>query len=220
MLVMIFGPKTRLARSLLNSTAWSEHPEFILVARNPEEAVELEAEFPSASVHRPWSGGGALPGKAERVAVICCAIGVIHKGDPLVERDVEAALSDHRALQAIVDIHVDATIHLLMVSSVLALAPRPERDHYAGWKNVQQEWLRLLGRRSPKVKTSILYPGRLVEHRGPRDLLSTSYAGLARKLIVLAEGTEAVERVLGLDARLWLLARSLSLIKSAMVGQR
>ena len=96
----------------------------------------------------------------------------------------------------------------MLVSSVVALAPKRDRGHYAGWKNLVESRVReIAAERGATV--SVLYPGRLVA-QGPqkrwRDFVHTAYPKLAG-VVETSSNPHPADRIVGLDARLWLLTR-------------
>ena len=103
-------------------------------------------------------------------------------------------------------------VHFVYVSSVLSLAPRGTA-WYGGWKNVVEDAAATLLARSPNARLSVLFPGRLISQRRaelPASALYTKFSSLASRIDrILAQG-RPVRRVVGLDARAWLVVRSLS----------
>jgi hypothetical protein len=223
MLVVILGPQTRLARSLLSSPSWGSETAFVLVARGIEEYEAVKLAQPGATVYRAWEPESPLPEADEAVAVLCCAFGVIHPESVAPSFDLGRAGADFRTLETILRRYSDLPIHLVLISSVLALSPRRGREYYAGSKNVVEALLRHVAERSRTVRLSVFYPGRLVgtrSLRSPASFLHTSYQELAENVVWNVRQTRPREVVRGLDSRLWLAARSVRLLWSALTGRR
>jgi hypothetical protein len=108
------------------------------------------------------------------------------------------------------------------MSSVLALGRSAKRGYYGGWKAVMEAATAELVKKTHGALLSILYPGRLVETRSiarPMSLLSASYHRAARAMICTARSTTPQGRVLGFDARIWLVLRGVIAWKDALAGR-
>jgi hypothetical protein len=223
MLVVVLGPQTRLAKAVLGSPSWGSKTAFLLVTRNPGEYEAANLAQPSATLYRAWQPESPLPEENEAVAVVCCALGVIHPGAVVASRDLQGVSADHQILEAIVRKYANVPQHFVFISSVLALCPRPGREYYAGWKNVLQALVRHTAGSRRGVSVSVYYPGRLVEKRTlgtPGSFLHTSYAALAEVIVSNVRQNRSREAVLGLDSRLWLARGCVSLVWSALTGHR
>lgn len=150
-------------------------------------------------------------GDAAEVRVYVCALGPSHPvaaaadDEERYERELDLV---RRVVRAAVAAQVP--VHALHVSSVIALAPSGDRLHYGGWKQrVERELRAVLSTEGATHELAVVHPGRLVhDHdRGrPQQRLHTRYRDLAD---VCAEAVrdDGSCRVIGPDARLWLLAR-------------
>ena len=223
MLVVVFGPQTRLAKALLSSSSWERETSFLLVARNAGEHEAVTLAQPRAAVHRAWEPDSPLPAEDEAVTIFCCAFGVIHPGTVVPAHDLERVEADCRALGAILRTYAERRVHLVFVSSALALCPRPGREYYAGWKNVAEGLERQMAEGSHVACLSVFYPGRLVEKKEPLKPVSwlhSSYTELAEALVSSARQNRSRIAVFGLDARLWLTMQAVRLAWSGLIGRR
>ena len=223
MLVVVIGPRTRLAQALLRSSSWGSDTSFLLVTRNIEEYDAASIAHPHAALYRAWEAGSLLPDEGEAVAVLCCAFGVIHPVAVTASGDLNKTGVDYLTLETILQKYSSLPLHLVLISSVLALCPRPRREYYAGWKNVVEGLMRQLGGKHRIARLSVFYPGRLIETTkgaGVGALLHTSYRKLAEQIVSVVQHNRCVDTVVGLDARLWLALRSAGLAWSALTGRR
>jgi hypothetical protein len=218
MQVFLIGPQTRLAAALLQSSSWEKDTTFVLVARSAREYDRLRLAHPGLAVHPAWQPDAPRLQPARPVAVLCCAFGMIHVELPNAAVDLQRVSSDYRVLDSIVQQCADQPLHLVFISSVLALCPRSGREYYAGWKNVAEGLVRHTAS-GPRATVSVFYPGRLVDLktvRRPQSFLHTSYRELAERLVKHVRRNQPREAVVGWDSRLWLVRRSLGLIWSAL----
>jgi hypothetical protein len=216
---VVLGPRTRLGAALL-AGAGPDRPVYA-VARDDRDRAEL-ASSPATVIGAHDDGpllGGTRPG-ALRIHV--CALGPIH---PETARPEDDAAHVDRDLDLVARLLGEAQgrdAHVVYVSSILALAPAADRAYYAGWKNVVEERLAALVAAHPGGRLSVLYPGRLMtaeERRRPWHRMHTTFDRLAAAMDDVSEGPGR-SRTVGLDARIWLLARSASLVASALSGSR
>jgi hypothetical protein len=222
-LVVVFGPQTRLARALLASSSWASGTTFLLVARHITEYDALRVAQPGAALYQAWEPGSVLVDEGEAVAIVCCAFGPIHPGAAVAADDLRRADADCRALGAILRKYSELRLHLLLISTVLALCPRPGREYYAGWKNVVEGLVRQAVEPRREAGLSVFYPGRLVERKTlatPASMLQTSYRELAEEVVSDVRQNRSRRAVLGVDSRLWLTLRCLGLGWSAVTGRR
>ncbi|WP_235737216.1 hypothetical protein [Nocardioides alcanivorans] len=182
-----------------------------MVARHQRDADDLAASWgadPGVEIIRADSSIDVPEGARIHV----CALGPVQSGDRVEDPTVV-----ERELQALGDL-VTSGSSVVLVSSVLALAPTRERAHYAGWKNLVEDRLgRLTTARGARL--SVLHPGRLVEpgQKFFRDFVHTPYPKMAA-LVEQTSNRGPHTRAVGLDARLWLLARGARVASSALVG--
>ena len=221
MLVVIFGPQTRLARTLL-TPSWMQEQTVMLLVRNQPEADRLSIVYPRATLLPTEATSVDMPEEKTAVGILCCAFGVIHPTIPDPENDMAIARRDLHLLRQLLLRYEEVPIHVVFVSSVLALSPQPRRAYYAGWKNILCATATHLVQHHPHGVFSAFYPGRLIERRDcarPTSLLYTSYRRLARELIDAVRLGTPRRRVVGLDARLWLAARMLANSRVAAAGR-
>jgi hypothetical protein len=142
----------------------------------------------------------------ERVVLFVCALGPIHPDGDSSKATREEAGRDLAAIARILGRARDQPVHVVFVSTVLAITrPRPERVWYAGWKQKMEAELQQLTAACRNGQMSVVYPGRLVTRRNlraPASLLATSYAGAARVIERIGTAPHGVRRILGIDARL------------------
>jgi hypothetical protein len=223
MLVVVIGPQTRLAKAVLSSSSWRSETTFLLVARNIGEYEAAKLAHPRAALYRAWDPESPLLEGDEAIAVLCCAFGVIHPGVVAASADLQKTGADYVTLKRILRKYSDRPMHLVLISSVLALCPLPGREYYAGWKNVVEGLVRQRAEKHGTVRLSVFYPGRLIEtttHRRPSAFLHTSYQKMAEHVVSAVQENRCLDLVVGLDARLWLALRSVGLVWSALTGRR
>jgi hypothetical protein len=223
MLVVVIGPQTRLAKAVLSSSSWGSETTFLLVARNIGEYEAAKLAHPRAALYRAWEPEARLLEEDEAVAVLCCAFGVIHPGAVAASADLQKTGADYLTLETILRKYSDLPMHLVLISSVLALCPIPGREYYAGWKNVVEALVRERAEKHRTVRLSVFYPGRLIETARldrPSAFLHTSYHRMAEHVVSAVHKKQCLNVVVGLDARLWLAARSFGLVWSALTGRR
>lgn len=232
---VLLGAKTRLGRALLVRLAGSEP--VLLVARDAADAATLADLARESRAAADGDAGRApvevaTPGTlTERVAalagtrgsadeeagdlrVVVAALGPVHPtgdGEPLgFEADLDAVRRDLALVDEV--LAVQAPTQVVLVSSVLALAPGRGRRYYGGWKALLEQLLEERVRASRTAVLAVLYPGRLRPAgrlRRPWHRLHTSYPALADAVLGL-DPTTPVGRTVGADARFWLGVRSIS----------
>lgn len=214
---VVLGPKTRLGRSLISRAA-ARGEAVYAVARDERDVAALSGS--GATVVR-----GPLPGDvaADSLVVYVCALGPVHPGPAEAALDAERVVRDLALVQQVLDSAPGASARVVLVSTVIALAPGDDRRYYGGWKCLVEEELReLLARRSTPAELSVLYPGRLMgddERRRPWHRLHTTYTRLS-DIVEQAGRRPASSRVVGLDARAWLVARGASVSLRSISGSR
>ena len=205
---VVIGPRTQLGAALLKQL---EGQDALAVARHERDAQAL-SDLGGARVALAADAPDALAGDADLVIHVC-ALGPIHPEDPRPDDAArfEAELATIEALVAA----TSGSVRIVFVSSVIALAPTPDRRLYGGWKNLAEEHLdRIALRHGSRVTVSVAYPGRIVdpsERSGLSDRLSSSFAKVARRL--LSEASRGPRRVIvGIDAKVWSALRAMSLV--------
>lgn len=141
---------------------------------------------------------------ASSVRLIACAFGPVHPKQPNWLAD-ESALRMDMSLAEQVASSCRARLHAVLISSVVALAPTRDRCYYGGLKNLAECQIARALAACPQAQMSVLYPGRLAtESRS----LATTFAAVARQACALASQPVGASRIVGWDARLWLLRQS------------
>ncbi len=216
---VIVGPKTRLGRELVARLAGSP---VLAVARDAADA-EVVAALPG---FRDATGvqvvDGAAGGLTAAVAalgsgpvrLVVAALGPVHPETPRTAYDAAGVARDLRFVEQV--LAAGRPVQVVLVSTVIALAPGQDRRYYGGWKSlVEQQLQQLVDDRvaaGGEAELSVLYPGRLLdaaERRG-RLRLHTSYARLASAVLAVSPG-RPVARPVGADSRIWLWVSSISL---------
>jgi hypothetical protein len=221
MRVVIFGPRTRLAQAVL-AHDWVRGQSPLCVARTPVEAEWIRTGYPAAEILPGWNQTAPPRVEREPMGVLVCAAGVIHPGPACLTADHRAAARDLAILETIAQAQSGDRMHVVFVSSVLALGRSPGRGYYAGWKALMEGAIAKIVERAPSACLSIVYPGRLVERRSvarPMSFLSTPYRHAAEVMIRTARSAAPRRAILGLDARLWLAVRGLVIWRDALVGR-
>lgn len=217
-LELVMGPRTRLAAALL---AQPDRPgvERALLVRHDADEAWAAATYPDLRRIRPGEDLGGTT--YDRVTILACALGAMTPApDGTLEPDSAALVRDLAVVDAVVAAQGGKPVHVAFVSTVLALSPRRERQYYAGWKCIAEYELARRYADDPTVTVSVVYPGRLVERRSPGPgLLYTPYARLARRLRALALAGRDVRRVVGPDARMWLVVRGMQTMTSSVMPQ-
>lgn len=217
MLVILFGAKTRLAQAIL-ALPWARGQKWVLVARDPGEAAALGRAHPASRVlcaGHPWE---APPDPPEAVVVLGCALGPIHKDARSWDADLEAAHRDLDVVAGLLGLYPGVPLRIVFLSSVLSLAPRPERRYYAGWKCLLEGALRAMIAGRAGSSLCVVYPGRCVDRSAWASGLYTTYAVLARRVVAAAEGSSGAF-ITGVDARSWLVLQRIRKACAAMVGR-
>lgn len=211
-LTVVLGPKTRFGRALVERLRASEH--VLLVARDGADAAVLSETFAPGALVQVADGslgelGSAIKASgATRVRLVIAALGPVHPEQPAFDVDGPAVSRDLGLVAQVLE--VGLPVQVVLVSTIIALAPGEDRRYYGGWKGVVEQQVRQLVDERPEATLSVLYPGRLVEP-GARvwQRVHASYA----RLVTVALGLppeRGVSRLVGLDTRIWLLLRSVS----------
>jgi hypothetical protein len=216
---VVLGPKTRLGGALLASS--TSGPSVYAVARDDQDRVALGTS--GATVIGGAQATGPLLGdvRPDRLRIHVCALGPVH-AETAHPDDASFVARDLDLVARLLDEAEGREAHVVLVSSILALAPAADRAYYAGWKNVVEEELFSLVDAHAGARLSVLYPGRLMaaqERRKPWHRTHATFERLATLMNDVSEGPGR-SRIVGLDARLWLMARSASLVATTLSGSR
>ena len=226
---VVIGPRTRLGRELI-TRARARGEDVIAVARHQRDVDDLSVTWESDAGVRIVRGAALLPSSSPADADVAHAQVVVPAGAKLFicalgPVQSEDRVDDPAVVRAEVEV-VRAALaagkgRAVLVSSVLALAPKPERRHYAGWKNVVEEWVRKAAAEHGAT-LSVLYPGRLVDggaQKNFRVFVHTPYPKLASVVERVSDQAHIKHgKTVGIDARLWLLARGARLASGAPTG--
>ncbi|MCX6408093.1 MAG: hypothetical protein NTV28_14345 [Propionibacteriales bacterium] len=212
--LVLVGPRTRVGRSLL---ALREGP-VLAVSRDAADTAALQGadvlDVAGDDVDARLAGAPA-------VDVAVCALGPVHPGVPDHDRDVAGLRRDLGLLRRVLGAADGRPVRIVLVSSVVALAPTPDRRYYGGAKSLVEQLLLELVAAHPHARLDVLYPGRLLaagERTRPWHRLHARFDRVAALVEQALRSSQPVgrRRVVGLDARLWLLVRSLSLVVQAV----
>ncbi len=220
-LTVVLGPCTKLAGALLKMP-WVRGQELLLVGLDGTEKEKLKKEYPEAAVFALDKMGDYAPEKKYKfVNICCCALGMIHPRPIDWETDLKEAKRDLAVLDKLLQSYSHARVHVIFVCSVLALSvnSRGRTGYYAGWKHILSKVLQSKVESIPESRFSVLYPGRLTKKRSifnPVSLLYSSYPSVAKKLARIIISGESRRRIIGYDARIWLMLRGVATGMSAM----
>lgn len=220
-MLFVFGPRTQLAGALL-ALATDQAWDTVLVARDRVEAQALTAAYPGTPVLQAGAEAAEFPRATQEVAIVCCGFGVIHPETVCVAEHWQRHERDLNTLRRVVRLYQQVPVHAIFVSSVVALGPPRRRAYYGGWKSLSEGAIGALLRGCPHARFSVFFPGRLVDKRslGQLDsLLATRYEHLAKIILEVIRDGRARNRLVGMDARLWLLARMGALGATALCGR-
>ncbi|RYJ06247.1 MAG: hypothetical protein EON52_07350 [Actinomycetales bacterium] len=151
------------------------------------------------------------------VELVVCALGPVHPTEARSADDMAAFQRDLGVVAGVLDEAGDRPVSVVLVSSVIALAPGDDRRYYGGWKNLVEGELRdLVAAHGRHAGLAVLYPGRLVESG---SVLHATYGRLAARIDSLLAGRSA-SAVVGLDARAWLAVAALrTVLRSLLPGR-
>lgn len=221
---VIMGPKSRLGRVTAERAGTSET---LAVARDEADvhAVAKATGLPLTSVLD--ASGSAL---RERLAtgrgpirLVIATLGPVHPEVPATTRDAAAVTRDLGIVEQV--LQSGRPVHVVLVSTILALAPGDDRRYYGGWKGVVEQQLQeLVDRQRSAGKDAtlaVLYPGRLLDAAERRGTLRlhTSYQRLA-SLATGSSPERGTGRTVGADARIWLWAASTKLALRSLKAER
>lgn len=212
--LLVIGPLTRAGRSLVAS-----HDGPVLLGSRSDADARALADLGHDAERVVDLTSGELEARLPadgRLSVAVCALGPIHPDRIDMERDTVAYERDLGVLR---DVYAATkTLRVVLVSTVIALAPGDDRRYYGGWKALVEQQLVALTATHVDARLSVLYPGRIAEgagRLGSAALLHTTYHRLAAVIGGELAG-QGRRRVLGLDARLWIAARALGVLVGAL----
>ncbi|MET0930440.1 MAG: hypothetical protein ABWX74_13050, partial [Aeromicrobium sp.] len=194
--------------------------DIFVVARHDADAAALAGgEATILRVDRDVDLLGAGDGP---VRILVCALGPVHPEEARATDDTAAFLRDLGFIERLLAAISGRPASVVLISTVIALAPGEDRRYYGGWKClVEQQLGESIDRLAPRASFSVLYPGRLADGPTRRVLprLRASHGQLAARMDALAEGSSR-SSIVGVDARLWMAARGLTLLIDSLVPGR
>lgn len=216
---IVVGPRTRAGQAVVER-ATSRGGDVFVLARHSADVAALSGG--TATVLRVGQDVDLLGEADGPVRIVVCALGPVHPDEARAEADAQAFLRDLGAIERLLAATSRRQVGVVLISSVIALAPGPDRRYYGGYKAlVEQQLGETIARTSPQATLSVVYPGRLVDGPARRVLpgLHLTYRRLASTIDSLAAGP-ARARVAGFDARLWLFANGLRLLTHVVLPPR
>lgn len=221
---VVIGPKTRLGAAVVERLRGTGE-RVVLIARDDADAHALiDPHVPGAMAEGVDVVGPDLleqslvpASETAPIRLVLAALGPVHPGVPAFAEEAAGVTRDLRLVRQVLG--TGRPVHVVLVSTVIALAPRDQRRHYGGWKNLVEAEVAALVAARPGSTLSVVYPGRLVEGGSARPTrwLHTSYDRLAD--VVLSVDPDRVrDRVVGADSRILLLVRSISLAVRSLTG--
>lgn len=205
---IVIGPLTRAGRAV-TELARSRGDDVVVVARHDADVAALSGH--EAAVFLIGHDNHLLDAGTGPVRIAVCALGPVHPDAVQTELDAEAFLRDLGAIESILATTSGRPVSVVLISSIIALAPGADRRYYGGWKClVEQQLGQTVGGAVPDASFSVVYPGRLAENTR-RPNLHTTYQRLAQTVATLADGPSRA-RVSGIDARLWMVVNSLKIL--------
>lgn len=213
---VVFGPKTRLAAELV---ALPEAGTVVSIARDADDARTLVGLDRLAGTTILDASAEDFSSRLRDVAdedlrVVITALGPVHPDVPQTAADAARVSRDVDYVHKAISLGIPTQI--VLISTVLALAPGDDRRYYGGWRGVIEQSIQQLAqdqaRLGQPVSLSVLYPGRILDEsaRKGRRRAHTSYARLAARALRIAPGTR-VNQLVGADSRIWLMVRCISL---------
>lgn len=205
---IVIGPLTRAGRAI-SELAVSTGDEVVVVARHDADVAALSGR--GATVLLIGDDVALRDDSTGPVRLAVCALGPVHPDSVQTEVDAEAFVRDLGAIEQILAATSGRPVSVVLISSIIALAPGADRRYYGGWKCLVEQQLgqTVLGV-VPTATYSVVYPGRIADDTR-RPNLHTTYPRLAQTVASLADGPSRA-RVSGIDARLWMVVNSLKIL--------
>lgn len=221
MVVIIFGPQTRLGQAL---TEWAQRHRYdlIFVARHAYEAAWITDRYPWAPTVLAWQDNPIPIRPFGRVTIFGCAFGVDRQREPSFLQQMKMAERDVHTLTRIVQTYAAIDVQILLIASVSPPGLRPGRRTDRAWESIARAAVQSTAAHRSENSLSLVYHGRLVEKRRwtrPRTVLATSYRDFAERLGHSARHSENSRAIVGWDARIWLITRGVGVALQAMVGK-
>lgn len=211
---VVLGPRTRVGQALVRR-ATERGDEVLVVARHDADAAALAGD--GVTVLRIDQDVDLLGGGDGPVRIAVCALGPVHPEEARATEDSAAFLRELGFAERVLVAISGRPASIVLVSTVLALAPGEDRRYYGGWKClVEQQLSESAERLAPQAAFSVVYPGRITEGRPG---LHATYAGVAATVDALADGRSR-SRIAGLDARVWMAVNGLKLLIGSVLPHR
>lgn len=209
---IVTGPRTRAGAAVVERALANGDSVHVLARHADDHAALSGGDVTVLRVDQDVDLLGAGDGP---VRLVVCALGPVHPDVAHADAELESAhvRRDLGAIERLLVATSGRPVGVVLVSSVIALAPGSDRRHYGGWKClVEQRLASVVARTSPRATFSVVYPGRLVDGPARRRVpgLHTTYRGLAAAVDIL--GRSARTRISGIDARLWLVMHGARLL--------
>jgi hypothetical protein len=207
---VVLGPKTRLGREVVRRLGAAP---VLAVARDGGDVSAVAAATGLGTLDIVDASTGKLGARVAElgdgpVRLVVAALGPVHPVEPDFESDLAAVRRDLAYVDEV--LASGRTVEVVLVSTVIALAPGDDRRYYGGWKSLLEQLLEQHVARHG-ASLAVVYPGRLRSGRAaqPWQRVHASYDRLAR-VVLDADTSAGVRRTVGADSRIWLAVRSIS----------
>jgi hypothetical protein len=80
----------------------------------------------------------------------------VHPEAPALAVDMDAVTRDVGMVEAILAAYPETAVHVVFVSTILALSASPRRGYYGGWKSVIEGALTAVVARYPRAVLTVL----------------------------------------------------------------
>ena len=212
---IVVGPLTRAGQAV-TARATERGDRTHVVARHAGDSAALSGG--DATVLRIDQELDLLGVGDGPVRIIVCALGPIHPDEVSSDDDHAAFVRDLDVIERLLLATAGRPTGVVLISSVIALAPGADRRYYGGFKCLVEQRLGEVVARADAT-LAVVYPGRLVDRPSRSPLaLHTSF----QRLAVTAESVAGTSssRISGLDARLWLLVNAARLVATTILPPR
>ncbi|KAA1378714.1 hypothetical protein [Aeromicrobium fastidiosum] len=212
---IVVGPLTRAGQAV-TARATERGDRTYVVARHAGDSAALSGG--DATVLRIDQRLDLLGVGDGPVRIIVCALGPIHPDEVSSDDDHAAFARDLDVVERLLLATAGRPTGVVLISSIIALAPGADRRYYGGFKCLVEQRLGEVAARAGAA-LAVVYPGRLVDRPSHSRLaLHTSF----QRLAVTAESVAGTSssRISGLDARLWLVVNAARLVTTTILPPR
>ncbi len=219
--LVIYGPRTRIAQAVLQRNEITNGKTLVLVARHDAEADEMRQKYP-LSIIADRCDVIKLLAPARSVTILCCAAGPIHVPDAGFRSEKPDSFEDVKSIENIINFYRNADLNFILISSVLALSPNRNRSAYAGWKLYLEGTISQHLQQCSSSRLQILYPGRLIGKKtftNPPSICYSTFDFVAACISIADSQVQSSRRLIGLDARIWLLINRVLALLKYLVGR-